>query len=810
MSRNRSLTWPIVTAVLAVLVAFLALPQSMRDWMPVLGSAKIHYGLDLAGGTQLDFRISEQEMLDQKAELEAQIATLRAQGASTEAVDALELQLTSLEEQQRNVLEAIRTVLERRINSLGVSEATITPSVIGAEKHLLVECPGVIDVQQCIATVGKTIKLEFKEEFTEASDEFKKNVEQEVANAERRMSESGITLTQLSEDLSDKLGVANLGEQTFFRDMLPKGLEDLWTKTPGSGVFRRNVSLTVPAQDADGNPTTQEVEGMFLSEVTRARTQTGRTINEAPKAFALLAEREEDASYTAHEKEALGTEISPRIIGAIRGMQPGELQAVTMEEGSRVLFLRSFVPGREEVDVSHILITYAGATQAKPTMTRTKAEAMELINRIKADIDKGSNFEGLARTYSEGDSAEQGGKIDPLARGSQLPAFEQVAFSQQRGQVSTPVETQFGYHLVRTDSAPRTTSDIASYDELTLATDADGARAAAVVSALQQGAVKSTEEIAYIRSIFFSLVPTGWKDTPLDGKNFRSATVSLDPVTNIPVVQITFDEEGGKLFQELTKRNIGKRLAIFVGGDLISAPVVQGEIAGGNAVITGSANFDEARLLAQDLNTGAIPAPIFLSGQRTVEATLGADALRTSMQAAAVGIVLLMLYMLLIYRLLGVLANISLALYAILFFVLMKIPLFLFSGQYVVLTLAGMAGVILSTGMAVDANVLIFERIKEELRRGRTFSLALETGFEKAWPSIRDGNVSTLITCAILFTIGTSIVRGFAITLGLGVFLSMFTAITVTKWLAKKIAATPLAQRSELFGVKRKVETPVQ
>src|SRR3989338_3124610 len=167
MSRNRSLTWPIVTAVLAVLVAFLALPQSMRGWMPVLGSAKIHYGLDLAGGTQLDFRISEQEMLDQKAELESQIAELKAQGASAEAVSALELQLVSLEEQQRNVLEAIRTVLERRINSLGVSEATITPSVICAEKHLLVECPGVIDVQQCIATVGKTIKLEFKEEFTE-------------------------------------------------------------------------------------------------------------------------------------------------------------------------------------------------------------------------------------------------------------------------------------------------------------------------------------------------------------------------------------------------------------------------------------------------------------------------------------------------------------------------------------------------------------------------------------------------------------------------------------------------------------------
>jgi preprotein translocase subunit SecD len=268
-------------------------------------------------------------------------------------------------------------------------------------------------------------------------------------------------------------------------------------------------------------------------------------------------------------------------------------------------------------------------------------------------------------------------------------------------------------------------------------------------------------------------------------------------------VQIIFDEEGGKIFGELTKRNVGKRLAIFVGGDLISAPVVQGEIMGGTAVITGSSNFDEARLLAQDLNTGAIPAPIFLAGQRTVEATLGADALRTSLQAFAVGIALLMLYMLVLYRFLGVLADAALLVYAVLYFVLMKIPLFLFSGQYVVLTLAGMAGIILSTGMAVDANVLIFERIKEELRKGRSFALALETGFEKAWPSIRDGNVSTLITCAILFMIGTSLVRGFAITLGLGVFLSMFSAITVTRWLARKVAATPLAARTELFGVKR-------
>ena len=264
-----------------------------------------------------------------------------------------------------------------------------------------------------------------------------------------------------------------------------------------------------------------------------------------------------------------------------------------------------------------------------------------------------------------------------------------------------------------------------------------------------------------------------------------------------------FDTEGGKMFGELTKANIGKRIAIFVGGDLVSAPVVQQEITGGTAIITGSANFDEARLLAQDLNTGAIPAPIHLVGQYTVEATLGEAALQTSLWAALLGTIILMIYMVVVYRLLGVLANIALLVYAFLFFVLLNLPLFLFSDNYIVLTLAGMAGIILSLGMAVDANVLVFERMKEELRKGKLVKTAVETSFVHAWPAIRDGNVSTLITCAILFLIGTSIVRGFAITLGLGVVLSMFTAITVTRWMLRKIAVTDIANRTELFGVKR-------
>jgi preprotein translocase subunit SecD len=306
-----------------------------------------------------------------------------------------------------------------------------------------------------------------------------------------------------------------------------------------------------------------------------------------------------------------------------------------------------------------------------------------------------------------------------------------------------------------------------------------------------------------LRVIFYSFKPTGWKDTELDGTHFRSATVTLDPVSNIPVVQIVFDAEGAKLFQELTKKNIGKPLAIFVGGELVSSPVVQQEITGGTAVITGSNNLETAQALALDLNTGAIPAPIHLVGQYTVEATLGAQALQTSLKAALIGIVILMLYMLIVYRFLGLVANIALIIYAILLVALMKLPLFLVSDTYVVLTLAGMAGIILSLGMAVDANVLIYERLKEELRKGKLLKTAVESSYIHAWPAIRDGNVSTLITCAILFLIGTSIVRGFAITLGIGVLLSMFTAIVITRIILRAVAKSSLAERTELFGVKR-------
>ena len=161
-----------------------------------------------------------------------------------------------------------------------------------------------------------------------------------------------------------------------------------------------------------------------------------------------------------------------------------------------------------------------------------------------------------------------------------------------------------------------------------------------------------------------------------------------------------------------------------------------------------------------------------------------------------------MLFMILIYRMMGLLADLALCIYALIFLAVLKLPLFLLSDQYIVLTLAGMAGIILSIGMAVDANILIFERIKEELKKGKLYKTAIETGFERAWPSIRDGNVSTFITCIVLFTIGTSIVRGFAATLGMGVLISMFSAIVVTRFLLRQLAKSPISGNMEMFGVK--------
>jgi protein-export membrane protein SecD len=532
-------------------------------------------------------------------------------------------------------------------------------------------------------------------------------------------------------------------------------------------------------------------------------TAAGRVITEAPAAFTQLKSEDPTLGVEAHEPALLPANTDSALTTAIRATAPGSLTTVQLANGKAgVVFVRAFQAGAERVDVSHILVAFSGALKADAAVTRTKEEALARAKELKTKLVAGASFEELARAESDGPSKQNSGSLGEIGHGDVAPSFEAVAFSAVPGVVSDPIETAFGYHLIRVNKAPTHAADSAGYDLLTVSGSGGMLKAQTLLDKLQTAKVMRTEEAVPARILFLSLKPTGWKDTPLDGKHFRSAAVTTDPTTGLPVVQIMFDDEGAKLFADLTKNNLKKRIAIFVGGELVTAPTVQTEITSGVAIITGSATFKEARDLAQDLNTGSIPAPIYLSGQRTVEPTLGAQALAASLAASLIGIAITAVYLILIYRLLGVIANIALVIYAVLFIALMKLPLLLVTSSYVVLSLAGVAGMILSIGMSVDLNVLIFERMKEELRKGKSFKTAAQIGFERAWPSIRDSNISTLITCAILFMVGTSIVRGFAVTLALGIVVSLLTGVTITRWLMQQLAKTKLSENPRLFGVK--------
>lgn len=270
------------------------------------------------------------------------------------------------------------------------------------------------------------------------------------------------------------------------------------------------------------------------------------------------------------------------------------------------------------------------------------------------------------------------------------------------------------------------------------------------------------------------------KKTDLTGKDLEQSNVSFDPNTGKPQVQLVFTSEGAMKFGEITKRNVGKAVVIVLDNQIIEAPRVNEPILGGNAVITGSFTTETAKALSIQLNAGALPVSLNVLEQRTIGATLGNVSLKKSLIAGILGFFVIVIFMVVLYGKLGLLASMALILYV--FYVLA-----IFKLIPVTLTLAGIAGFILSIGMAVDANILIFERMREELRLGKPRQAAIELGFSRAWTSIRDSNVSSLITSFILYQFGTGIVRGFALTLSIGILISMFSAIVVTRTLLRVI-----------------------
>lgn len=264
-------------------------------------------------------------------------------------------------------------------------------------------------------------------------------------------------------------------------------------------------------------------------------------------------------------------------------------------------------------------------------------------------------------------------------------------------------------------------------------------------------------------------------NTGLTGRLVSRATVSFNQTTGAPVVILSWMSEGEKLFAKLTKENVGKTLGIFLDGTPISLPVIREEIASGNTEISGSFKVEEARTLVRDLNYGALPVPIALALVQTIGASLGAEAVTAGVRAGLWAFAVIAVFLVLWYRLPGLLATLALGVYIVLNLAIFKlIP--------VTLTAAGIAGFVLSMGMAVDANILIFARLKEELRKGKLVTDALKEGFARAWPSIRDSNTSSIITAVILYYFAaTPVVRGFALVFGFGVIVSMFTAITASR-----------------------------
>lgn len=442
--------------------------------------------------------------------------------------------------------------------------------------------------------------------------------------------------------------------------------------------------------------------------------------------------------------------------------------AKEMEDVKDVIQKTPFLDFREPKTEEEIASEKAQMEEAFASMNQqSKDQAQTVLDRVKA----GEDFGALAKEFSQDPgSKEQDGVLDFQKKGAFVPAFDEALFAEGLNDgdiVQNLVETEYGWHIIKK------------------------------VESRGEG---DDREVKSQHILLGKIVPPvdQFKATSLTGEYLDNASLNLG--NNMggglsePQVVLAFDGEGAKMFADITKRNLGKQVAIYLDDQVVSAPTVQAEITDGHAVISGNFTVAEAKELAQRLNEGALPVPIELVSQQSAEATLGAVALQQSLRAGLIGVAMIAIYMIFYYRFYGFIASIALVIYAATLVTIIKFSNF--TPISITLTLAGIAGLILSIGMAVDANVLIFERIREEIRRGKTLRRSIDEGFDRAWPSIRDGNYSTILTSMILMIMGTGFVKGFAIVLTLGVLVSMFTAIVLVRvmvtfasgpWLEKRM-----------------------
>ncbi len=667
-----------------------------------LSAFHIALGLDLKGGTELDYKVD--------------LSEVKMQNNDDDPSNDLDKQGIN------DLVESVRDALEKRVNPAGVGEIIVKKASVlvngEKEEHVLIQMPPNTDIEKAKRDAEQNNKLEFFEEDPAQEKKIKLKIAKKL------------------------------------KDLRPYEFEEkaeLWTKQDGVN-FEEKGPLFL-----------DEIESKEIAEVVSklAKGKIAQKVIAAtiPPSYKISADG---------KIEFDGLPVERKIAGILKLKDKIEKERTKMVKA--------------KAKARHILFAYPGAEKAGDDVKykskeEAKAKAEEILAQLKAEGT--DNFGDLAKEFStEGAAQSSYGELGEFETGKMVKPFEEAVFAQAKaGLIPNLVETKFGFHIIEVES-------------------------------VQPEGEVTQKETAYIyEMIEWNMDEATWVRTKLGGKQLDKASTGYDQIGS-PLINLQFDKEGGRMFADLTGRVASRkcndgpcRLGIKVGGKWMTRPTVQQKIVGRSSQITGSFTFEGAKALANGLNLGAIDAPVMLSGQTTIQAELGADQLRKSLTAGAIGLIATMIFMVLMYRFAGIIAAISLITYTSLFVAILKLWPDSFGGP-IVMSLAGAAGVALSIGLAVDGNILIFERMKEEIKRGRTLPQAIDLGFERAWTAIRDSNLTTLLICVILFIIGSSIIKGFAITLMLGTCLSMFTAIIVSRNLIRFALLFKCLQHPWLFAVK--------
>lgn len=672
----------IFVLLLALLAGFLAPPDFV--WKHFLGQENtvvqkldgvdITLGLDLAGGTELDYRID--------------LSEAEAQNADDDPANDVNID---------SIAESVRDALEARVNPAGVSEVIVKRAQMNGEEHVLIQLPPSANVAQAKADAERDNRLEFFEE------------------------DPGLEKTT--------------------RVVIAKHLAEI---TP-ENFDQKKEELTQ-------NPNVEyyDIPARFIDEFDDPALVEELAKLEEGEIYTEIADTQSEMLYTMGPDGGMQLMAFPEpVLAIVRLREKTEEERETTTE--------------PQAHARHILFGYSGALRApEDTPYATKEDAQAKAQEVLAQLQDGGDFAELAKEFSTGPTKDKGGDLGTFAPGAMVEAFNDAVFERtEPGLIPELIETPFGFHLIEVlELTPEETK------------------------------TETATKVAY-DMIGWKKNDIVWRATELSGAQLENASVGYDQV-NRPLVNLLFDADGGRMFEAITGRVAGRdcgegtscRLGIQVGGEWVTQPTVSEQIHGRTAQITGNFTFASAKDLADGLNLGAIDAPVVLSGQTTVQPELGFVQLQRSLQAGMYGIIATMIFMLVVYRFAGIVAGLALALYAGMFPMILKLWPNSFGGP-IVLTLSGIAGLILSLGLAVDGNILIFERMKEEFRRGRGLQEALDLGFARAWTAIRDSNLTTLLVCVILFALGSSLIKGFAVMLIIGTILSMFTAIFISRTLLR-------------------------